>query len=52
MTENLEPRTYQLPVSLLRELGRTAEDLGISRQEIVRRAIEAYLKAIKNEQKS
>lgn len=47
--ENVEPRTYQLPTSLLKKLGRVAEDLGISRQEIVKRALEAYLEAIEKQ---
>lgn len=46
MTENLTNRTYALPDTLLKRLGKAAEDLNLSRQDIVAKAVEAYLDAI------
>lgn len=46
MEENLKNRTYALPAPLLKRLGNAAEDLNLSRQDIVAKAVEAYLDAI------
>jgi len=38
--------TLRLPVALMRDLGRRAREEGRSRNEVVRRAVEAYLTSL------